>query len=127
MKKNLIILACASILLSGCAAEFNKVYKSTDYDYKYEYAKESFACGKFNRAISLLQELVTIKKGTDDGEECLYMLGMAEYCARDYESASATFKKYYSTYPKVSMPNRRLSISDSRCIKARPNPALIRP
>lgn len=100
MKKNLIILACTSALLSGCAAEFNKVYKSTDYDYKYEYAKESFASGKFNRAISLLQELVTIKKGTDEGEECLYMLGMAEYCARDYESASATFKKYFNTYPK---------------------------
>jgi outer membrane protein assembly factor BamD len=25
---------------------------------------------------------------------------MAEYCNRDYESASATFRKYFSTYPK---------------------------
>lgn len=100
MKKNLILLACAVVLFSGCASEFNRVYKSPDYDYKYEYAKESFAAGKFNRAISLLQELVTIKKGTDDGEECLYMLGMAEYCVGDYESASATFKKYFNTYPK---------------------------
>ena len=100
MKKNLILWACAAMMLSGCATEFNQVYKSTDYDYKYEYAKESFASGKFNRAISLLQELVTIEKGTDNGEECLYMLAMAEYCAHDYESASATFKKYFSSYPK---------------------------
>ena len=47
-----------------------------------------------------LQELVTIQKGTDNAQECLYMLAMAEYCDRDYESASETFKKYYQTYPK---------------------------
>jgi outer membrane protein assembly factor BamD len=28
------------------------------------------------------------------------MLGMSEYMSHDYESASATFKKYYQTYPK---------------------------
>jgi len=100
MKKKVLIMACAVLTLCGCASEFNRVYKSADYDYKYEYAKECFARGKFTRAITLLQELVTIEKGTDNGEECLYMLGMAEYCSNDYESASATFKKYFSSYPK---------------------------
>lgn len=100
MKKKLLIMACAVVVLCGCASDFNRVYKSSDYDYKYEYAKECFARGKFTRAITLLQELVTIEKGTDNGEECLYMLAMAEYCSGDYESASATFKKYFSSYPK---------------------------
>lgn len=100
MKKNLFILVCALVLMSGCATEFNRVYKSSDYDYKYEFAKQCFAEGKFTQAISLLQELVTIMKGTDNAQECLYMLAMAEYCDHDYESASATFKKYYSSYPK---------------------------
>ena len=87
-------------MLSSCAAEFNRVYKSNDIDYKYEFAKECFAIGKFNQAVVLLQELVTIQKGTDKAQECLYMLGMAEYCDRDFESASETFKKYFSSYPK---------------------------
>lgn len=87
-------------LCSSCAVEFNRVYKSVDYDYKYEYAKECFAMGKFSHAETLLQELVTIQKGTENAEECLYMLGMAQYCGRDYESASMTFKKYFKTYPK---------------------------
>ena len=100
MKKNLFILVCALALMSSCATEFNRVYKSGDYDYKYEFAKQCFAEGKFTQAISLLQELVTIQKGTDNAQECLYMLAMAEYCDRDYESASATFRKYYSSYPK---------------------------
>ena len=100
MKKYVISLSILMMLLTSCASEFNRVYKTTDNDYKYEFAKECFARGKFNQAITLLQELVTIQKGTDNAQECLYMLAMAEYCDRDYESASETFKKYYQTYPK---------------------------
>lgn len=100
MKKYVISLAILATLLTSCASEFNRVYKTTDNDYKYEFAKECFARGKFTQAITLLQELVTIQKGTDNAQECLYMLAMAEYCDCDYESASETFKKYYQTYPK---------------------------
>ena len=100
MKKYVISLAILAAMLTSCASEFNRVYKTTDNDYKYEFAKECFARGKFTQAITLLQELVTIQKGTDNAQECLYMLAMAEYCDRDYESASETFKKYYQTYPK---------------------------
>lgn len=100
MMKNMFMCACAAMLLSGCAGEFSKVYKSQDYDYKYEYAKQCFAQRKYMRAVTLLQELITLKKGSDDAEESLYMLGMSQYLTRDYESASQTFKKYYSSYPK---------------------------
>ena len=100
MKKYVISFTILMALLTSCASEFNRVYKTTDNDYKYEFAKECFARGKFTQAITLLQELVTIQKGTDNAQECLYMLAMAEYCDRDYESASETFKKYYQTYPK---------------------------
>ena len=95
-----LLLTCLAGLLSGCAKEFNAVYKSTDYEYKYEFAKECFANGKYNQAITLLQELVTIMKGTDNGQECLYMLAMAEYCNYDFETASTWFKKYVQSYPK---------------------------
>ncbi len=100
MKKSIIICSCAVLLMSSCAGEFNRVYKSTDSDYKYEYAKEAFALGKFSQSTSLLEELITIKKGTEEAQECLYMLGMSQYCNRDYEAASATFKKYVASYPR---------------------------
>ena len=100
MKKMLFLLTLATVLLSGCAGEYNKVFKSTDMNYRYEYAKQSFAEGKYSRAASLLMDLITQKKGHDDAEEALYMLGMSEYKSGDFESASATFKKYYQTYPK---------------------------
>ena len=88
------------LLFSSCAKEFNSVYKSNDYLYKYEYAKECFATGKYARAATLLSELINILKGTDYAEESLYMLGMAQYNDQDYESASDTFKRYYTSYPK---------------------------
>lgn len=100
MKKGVILLSCAVLLLSSCATEFNSVYKFGDTETKYEYAKECFARGKFQQACSLLEELVTIKKGTEEAQECLYMLGMAQYCNQDYEAASTTFKKYGSSYPR---------------------------
>lgn len=100
MKKTILSALVAVLLLSGCAAEFNKVYKSSNVDYKYEYAKECFAMGKYIRAVTLLQELVTIEKGTDNGEECLYMLAMAEYMSKDYQTAAEYFKKYFEAYPR---------------------------
>ena len=89
-----------ALLMTSCAGEFNRVFKSTDYSYRYEYAKQCFAEGKYQRAVSLLQDLITLKKGTDEAQESLYMLAMAEYMTGDYESASTTFKKYTTTYPK---------------------------
>ena len=100
MKNRNLLLLCIAVFLSSCASEFNKVYKTADNDYKYEYAKQCFAMGKFQQASSLLQDLVLVTKGRDHAQECLYLLGMAEYGNRDYESASTTFKKYYSSYPK---------------------------
>ena len=42
MKKNILITLLAALLLSSCG-EYNKLLKSTDYEYKYEAAKNYFA------------------------------------------------------------------------------------
>ena len=100
MKKPLLIISTAVLLFSSCAQEVNQVYKSDNVQYKYEYAKECFAKGKYVRAITLLQELVTLQKGTENAQESLYMLAMAEYNSKDYETAAQYFKKYFQSYPK---------------------------
>ena len=100
MNKTITAAILLALLLTSCASEFNQVYKTNDYTYKYEYAKECFAQGKYVRASTLLQGLVTMQKGTDNAQESLYMLGMAEYNSKDYEGAAATFKKYFASYPK---------------------------
>jgi outer membrane protein assembly factor BamD len=76
------------------------VLKSPDSDFRYEYAKQCFAEGKYQRAVTLLLDLVAVMKGGDNAQESLYMLGMAQYMTGDYESAAQTFKKYGSSFPK---------------------------
>jgi outer membrane protein assembly factor BamD len=100
MKKNVFLSLFAVVLFSGCSNEFNNIYRSTDIAYKYECAKEYFAKGKFNQASILLQDVVTSQKGRSAAQESLYMLALSEYNNRDYEAASQTFKKYFSSYPK---------------------------
>ena len=124
MKKNVFLGLCAAVIMSGCAGEFNKVYKSQDSDYKYEYAKQCFAQGKYNRAATLLQELVTIMKGTDNAQESLYMLAMSQYMSRDYESASATFKKYHQTYPKGQFAEHAMFYVGQSLFESAPEPRL---
>ena len=100
MKKLTLIVSCVALLMTSCVNEYNQITKSGDYTLKYEYAKQCYAQGKFSRAVPLLQEVVTMKKGSTEGEECLYMLAMAEFGMKDYETASEYFKKYFSSYPK---------------------------
>ena len=124
MKKLVLIAAGFALLLSSCGNEYNQVLKSGDYNYKYEYAKQCFADGKYSRAVSLLQELVTMKKGSTEGEECLYMLAMSEYGLQDYETASEYFKKYYTSYPKgIYAENAKFYVGESLYMNA-PEPRL---
>ena len=101
MKKLFFISTiCVALLFSSCANEFNAVYKSTDNNYRYEYAKECFFKGKYTRAITLLNDLIVVQKGTENAQESLYMLAMAQYKSGDYESAAQAFKRYVQSYPK---------------------------
>lgn len=85
--------------LSSCG-EYNKVLKSTDYEYKYEAAKTYFAKGQNTKAATILEELVRIMKGTSNAEESAYMLAMTYYNQGDFVTASHYFTTYYTTYPR---------------------------
>lgn len=102
MKKLGVAFATTLAIFSffSCANQFNQVYKSSDYNYKYEYAKESFFAKKYARAIVLFSDVVTLQKGTENGQECLYLLGLSQYLNKDYAEASKTFRTYCNSYPK---------------------------
>ena len=99
-KYNFFAIVSAVILLCSCAKEFNAVYKSDDYVYRYEYAKQLYTQGKFAKASIFFGDMVTLFKGTDNAEECLFLYGMSCYNSGDYDSAAEIFKKYYSSYSK---------------------------
>ena len=94
-----MILSAGIFLLTSCN-QYNNVLKSTDYEYKYEAAKEYFVKGQYSRAALLFGDLIAVMKGTVRAQESLYMLAMSEYCDGNYDVASSYFKKYYQSYPK---------------------------
>ena len=101
LKKTIIPLLSATILLlSSCSNSYNALFRTQDYDYKYEAAKQCYAAGKYVQCYQLLDELVRMLKGSDRAEESLFMLGMCHFNLRDYETAALYFERYYKTYPK---------------------------
>ncbi|BEG98499.1 outer membrane protein assembly factor BamD [Bacteroides sedimenti] len=99
MKRNIILTILIAGALSSCG-EYNKILKSTDYEYKYEAAKNYFANGKYSKSATLLEDMIIQLKGTDKAEESLYMLAMSYYNQQDYVTASHYFTTYYNTYPR---------------------------
>ena len=124
MKKSTILSACVALLLTSCANQFNQVYKSPDNNLRYEFAKQYYANGKYSRAATLLEGLVTMKKGSVEAEESLYMLAMSEFNMKDYETAAEYFRKYISSYPKgLYAENAKYFIGESLYMNA-PEPRL---
>ena len=123
MKKYIIIaLVSGSVLTSG--GEYNKVLKSTDYEYKYEAAKSYFGKGQNTKAAAILEELITILKGTDKAEESLYMLGMTYYNQGDFITASHYFSTYYNTYPRGTYTEQARFYSGKALFLDTPEPRL---
>jgi outer membrane protein assembly factor BamD len=97
--KKVLFLLLVLVVCSSCG-EYNKVLKSTDYELKYSYAKKYFNQKKYARSATLLEEVVTIFRGTSYAEESLYLLAQSYYGQKDYQTAAGYFKTYYTTYPK---------------------------
>ncbi len=89
-----------SVLILTSCDTFNKVYKSSDINYKYEAAKEFYLAGRYSKASQLLETMVTMFKGSDKAEESLILLARCYYNMEDFETASQYFKVYYSNYPR---------------------------
>lgn len=99
MKKIIYGMLLSSAMLVSCNS-YNALLKTTDYDQKYEAAKACYARGQYTRAYQLLEELVMVLKGSDRGEESLFMLGMCYYHLNDYETASMYLDRYVKSYSK---------------------------
>ena len=123
MKKYIIIALVSGSVLTSCG-EYNKVLKSTDYEYKYEAAKSYFGKGQNTKAAAILEELITILKGTDKAEESLYMLGMIYHNQVDFITASHYFSTYYNTYPRGTYTEQARFYSGKALFLDTPEPRL---
>lgn len=94
-----IPLVLFAIFMSGCG-EYNRVLKSKDVDYKFDFAKRAYNNKQYVQASTVLADIITPLKGSSKGEEALYLLAMSYYENKDYLNSGAYFKTYYTRYPK---------------------------
>jgi outer membrane protein assembly factor BamD len=99
MIKKFLLFALLSISLVSCSS-YQKLLKSNDFELKWTKANEFYEQKKYSKAITLLEELQPIHKGTDRAEQTLFMLANAYYNKKDFVSASHYFEIYSKTYPK---------------------------
>ena len=101
LKLSLSLFGIGIMMLVASCGEYHKVLKSTDYNYKYEYAKKAFEKKKYGQAITIITDLVTIFKGTANAEESLYLLALSHYENMDYMNSGSYFKTYYQHYQET--------------------------
>jgi len=101
MKKNVWLwlpLVVFVVFAAGCS-DYQKVLKGNDYSRKLELATQLFNKKDYNKAFPLLEELVSVKRGTKEAEDIYYYYCYCNYYLDDLISASYHFAQFAKTYP----------------------------
>ena len=98
MKKLGTVVILILFVLTGCN-EYNKVLKSTDYEFKYKKAVEYYETGEYVRASSLFQDLVNVYRGTSKADDIYYYYAKSLIGQKDYLMANHYFKSLIDEYP----------------------------
>ncbi|MCQ2110047.1 MAG: outer membrane protein assembly factor BamD [Bacteroidaceae bacterium] len=119
----LLALTMAMTMLSGCSG-YSKALKSSDYDYRYEFAKALYIDGKYTNASSMIEDCVLRFRGSEKAEEAVFLLANCYYNMKDYISASQYFQTYYKTYPRGQFATQARFLSGKSLYFDTPDPRL---
>ncbi|MEO7961788.1 MAG: outer membrane protein assembly factor BamD [Ginsengibacter sp.] len=97
--KIVILSFFACLVLFSCSNQFNKVLKSTDFEYKLKKADEYYAKKKYNYASQLYLELFSVFKGTDKFEDLYYKYAYCSFYQKNYADAENLFKGFLEVFP----------------------------
>jgi len=87
-----------AVFLSSCG-KYNKIVKSTDYEFKYKKAVEYYEDGEYVKAGTLFQELVNIYRGTSRADKIYYYYAKSMIGQKDYLMAGHYFKTLIKEFP----------------------------
>jgi outer membrane protein assembly factor BamD len=96
--KNILWLCLIGLAVS--CGNYQKVVKSTDYEYKLKKAKEYYDGKQYGRSSQLYQELVNIYRGTNRADQIYYYLAKSFYGQKDYTLASHYFRLLLKEFPR---------------------------
>jgi len=97
-KTHKFLFIAALFILSSCSS-YNRLLKSTDYSKKYDAAIAYYDKKEYTKALGLLEELVSIYRGTAKGEKIMYYYAYSTYAIGDYLLAGYHFNNFVKTFP----------------------------
>lgn len=100
--RNIGFLGVVALMLFASCSDFNMVLKSTDYEFKFKKAIEYYEAGEFVRSGTLLQELLTIYRGTSRADQMYYYFAKSMMGQRDYLMATQYFRTLLREVPTSS-------------------------
>jgi outer membrane protein assembly factor BamD len=119
MKKGGFLFIVAFLLLASCS-DYEKLLKSDDFDLKSERAKAYYNEGDYARALPLLDQLLTVKRGTAEEEEIRYYIAYCYYGQSQFLIASALFKNFFVSFPRSYRAEECLYMSAYSTYQASP-------
>ena len=99
MRNFVPVVVFFALLLSSCS-DYNKIVKSTDYEFKYKKALEYYEKGEFVRSSTLLKELINIVRGTSRADKVYYYYAKSEFGMKDNMLAGHYFKSLIKEFPR---------------------------
>ena len=93
------IIIISFCVLSACS-EYNKILKGSDYNLKFEKAKEYYHNDQCYKSLPLLDELMSYFRMTNKGEEVYYYYAKNQYCMGDYYLAGYYYKRFVKNFPQ---------------------------
>jgi outer membrane protein assembly factor BamD len=93
-------LAIVFVLLLSSCSDYNKIVKSTDYEFKYKKSLEYYEDGQFVRSSTLLKELLNIYRGTSRADKVYYYYAKSQFGLKDNLMAGHYFKTLVKEFPR---------------------------
>ncbi|AHW60836.1 membrane protein [Draconibacterium orientale] len=87
------------LLITASCGDYNKIVKSTDYEFKYKKAVEYYEDGEYVRSATLFRELVNIYRGTSRADKIYYYYAKSMIGQKDYLMAGHYFKSLVKEFP----------------------------
>jgi outer membrane protein assembly factor BamD len=98
--RNFAPIAIVFLLLFSSCNDYNKIVKSTDYEFKYKKSIEYYEAGEFVRSSTLLKELLNIYRGTSRADKVYYYYAKSQFGMKDNMMAGHYFKTLVKEFPR---------------------------
>ncbi len=93
-------LVVGVLIIASSCGEYQKVVKSTDYEYKLKKAREYYDKKEFTKSSQLYTELVNIYRGTSRADQVYYYLAKSNLGQHDNLMAGHYFRQLIKEFPR---------------------------